>query len=151
MGCYLTFEDSSNGTLFLNWNKSNVDKHIAYFKPTKSVPLFKFKTKGGKSELTRSTNNNTKNFYEGWCNYIKLAKEYKSTFIYKDNNVKICSHGSDKKIVTVPRGVVTDLKEFQTVCALPGACKIFDGITTLDRSSFINKSQAVGAALVIGK
>merc|ERR1719251_505855 len=57
MGCYLTLSDASNGSMFLHWSTDAVYGHVGYFKPTKKVPAFKFKTNGGKSELTRGTNN----------------------------------------------------------------------------------------------
>jgi len=148
MGCYLTEESSSNGSLFLNWSQGGVDSSIGYFKPTKSVPKFKFKAKGGKSELTRETNSNRKNYFEGWCNYFKLAKEFRGSLMYKTSDVMLLTHiGS--KIAILPRGELLDIKVIEAVAAIPGTSSAFEGIMTCDRGSFLNKAQAIGAALVL--
>ena len=52
-GCYLTTEDVSAGTVYLNWSKTPVNGAIAVCKPGKPVGAFKFKSNGGKSELKR--------------------------------------------------------------------------------------------------
>jgi len=148
MGCYLTEEDSSNGSLFLNWSQGAVTGALAYFKPTKSVPKFKFKAKGGKTELTRETNSNRKNFFEGWCNFFKLAKEYKSTIKYMASSVTLLTHVGSK-IAILPRGEMLEIKTIEAVAAIPGSSAAFEGIQTTDRGSFLNKSQDIGAALVL--
>lgn len=150
MGCYLTAEDASNGSLFLNWSETAINNSLAYFKPTKSVPKFKFKSKGGKNELTRNTSSNRKNFYEGWCNYIKLAKEYKSQFRYASMDVRIYEQ-TGSKVSMIPRGTLTDLSKMSVIAAIPGSSTIFEGLMSVDKGTFINKSQAVGAALTLPK
>lgn len=50
----MTFSPASQGTLFINWSETPVDGALAYFKPNKTVPKFKFTTNGGKSELIRN-------------------------------------------------------------------------------------------------
>lgn len=53
-GCYLTFSPASQGTLFINWSETPVDGALAFFRPNKTVPKFKFTTNGGRSELIRT-------------------------------------------------------------------------------------------------
>ena len=53
-GCYLTFSPASQGTLFTNYSDTPVEGALAYFKPGKPVPKFKFVQNGGKSELIRT-------------------------------------------------------------------------------------------------
>jgi len=150
MGCYLTFHETSNGTLFLNWKNENLPGALAYFKPKKKVSAFKFKKAGGKEELTRETNSKKKNLYEGWCNYVKLAKEYKSTVVYQTSSVYLYFH-KGSVIEEVPRNVHVGLEDVEAVAAVPGSRKVFEGVQKIDRSSFLNKAQESGAALTLPK
>lgn len=150
MGCYLTVAEASNGCMFLNWSKSEVGGHIAYFKPTKSVPAFKFKAKGGKDELTRGTDSHKKNYYEGWCNYVKLAKEYKSLLLYRGDTVQLWHH-TGTKLKLLPKRTMVDLKNIEAIAAIPGSASLFEGIKTTSRGNFLNKAQSLGAALVLPK
>ena len=98
-GCYLTFSEASQGTLFLHWfvtvqinfaaqrhifRESSVDSRrlvvyahrseapvagaLAFFEPRKTVPAFKYKSNGGRSELNREMSGGTgeriKRFYQ---------------------------------------------------------------------------------------
>lgn len=150
MGCYLTVNTSSNGSMFLNWSQKDVTGAVGYFKPTKSVPAFKFKTKGGKSELTRETDSNRKNYFTGWVNYVKLAKEYKSTLMYKTSDVALWSLVGSKPS-QLPRGVLADISNVQVIAAVSGKSSgaVFGGLKTIDKGTFINKAQEQGAALTL--
>jgi len=152
MGCYLTLTSSSNGSMFLNWSHTKVDGSVAYFKPTKSVPAFKFKTKGGKSELTRGTDNSAKNLYTGWVNYCKLCKEYKGTFVLKATDTAIWTLTGSKPF-RIPQGEPVDLTTVETVAAVPGKASdsVFGGLKTISKGTFINKAQEKGAALTLPK
>lgn len=149
MGCYLTYEDTSSGSLHLNWSQTEVEGYLGYFKPTKSVPKFKFKAKGGKSELTRSTNNmDNGNYFTAWCNYVKMAKQYRSTLVYVDNNVQLFTHNKSK-IGTLGMTTVHELELLECIGAVPSGGTIFDGVATTSRGNFINKCQSGGAALTL--
>ena len=97
-GCYLTFSDASQGTLFLHWcvtvqiyfcraaahlsrvvgrrlvvynahrSEAPVAGALAFFEPRKTVPAFKYKSNGGRSELIREMSGGTgeriKRFYQ---------------------------------------------------------------------------------------
>jgi len=149
MGCYLSHHDTSNGTLFLNWKHEELKGALAYFKPQKKVAAFKFKKAGGKEELTRETNNR-KNYFEGWCNYVKLAKEYQSTIMYQTSEVYLYTH-KGSKIEEMPRGCMLSLADVEAIAAVPGSKKVFEGVKTISRSLFLNQSQAAGAALTLPK
>merc|ERR1712130_116845 len=150
MGCYLTADDSSNGSLYLNWKSSALDNSLAFFLPTKSVPKFKFKKNGGKEELTRNTSVKKENAYQGWCNFIKLGKEYKSVFEFSTEDVRVFSlEGS--KITCLERGESYDLTKIDVVAVIPGSSKVYDGLKSMDKGSFIGKGQSKGAALSLPK
>ena len=67
-GCYLTFSEASQGTLFLHWSETPVAGALAFFEPRKTVPAFKYKSNGGRSELIREMSGGTgeriKRFYQ---------------------------------------------------------------------------------------
>ena len=67
-GCYLTFSEASQGTLFLHWSETPVAGALAFFEPRKNVPAFKYKSNGGRSELIREMSGGTgeriKRFYQ---------------------------------------------------------------------------------------
>lgn len=150
LGCYLTADDASNGSLYLNWKNGEVDNNLAFFLPTKSVPKFKLKKNGGKEELTRGTAVKKKNLYQGWCNFVKLGKGYKSTFSYSSEEVKVYSlEGS--KITFLERGESYDLTKVDVVAVIPGTSKVYDGLKSIDKGTFIGKAQSKGGALPLSK
>ena len=59
-GCYLMAEETSGGTLNIQWSETAVEGAIAFCNPTKNVPKFKFTQNGGKREVSRGTNTRTK-------------------------------------------------------------------------------------------
>jgi hypothetical protein len=79
-GCYLTFESSSGGQLMLIYSKSEIPLNaIGFWCPGSDHQIqgFKFKSKGGKSELIKGIaggDQNRRKYYSGWCQFIKLAK-----------------------------------------------------------------------------
>ncbi|KAL8430543.1 hypothetical protein Efla_000488 [Eimeria flavescens] len=74
-GGYLTFDGASNGTLFIVWSVSPVEGALAFFEPKKTVPDFKFKDNGGKSEIIRNLMEDKSKYYNGWCQFFKTAAE----------------------------------------------------------------------------
>jgi len=60
-GCYLTWQETNGGILFLNWSRKKVDGALAFFKTKKKIAGFKFNNNSGKSEcLTKVGGPNTK-------------------------------------------------------------------------------------------
>lgn len=152
-GCYLTYSDASNGTLFLNWSKASVGGALAYFKPTKTVAAFKFTTQGGREELTRGTDNTPKNLYQGWCNYLKMAREYKAEVTLYTNDVQVCVH-DNKTIDNKEVGATWSFNNIENVAV--GVFKksndVFgSALLTTGRDHFLSTAQAAGAALVLPK
>ena len=88
-GCYLTFSEASQGTLFLHWSETPVAGALAFFEPRKNVPAFKYKSNGGRSELIREMSGGTgeriKRFYTGICQYVKLAKSFDAAVVFYEH------------------------------------------------------------------
>lgn len=152
-GCYLTYTTASNGSLFLNWSHTAIDGALAYIAPGKSVPGFKFKNKGGREELTRGCDNTAKNLFEGWCNYMKLAKEYKSAITVLDKNVDVWVNDDANALFRADTGVAFELHQHNTPAV--GICAkskdLFTGTAKIGRDLFLNTAQQAGSALVLPK
>ena len=72
--CYLTFTDSSQGSLFTHWSTEPVEGALASYVPAKAPPAFKLKQNGGRQELVRECGGpKIATFYQGYCQYLKAA------------------------------------------------------------------------------
>eukprot|EP00462_Mataza_sp_D1_P020840 CAMPEP_0175142872 /NCGR_PEP_ID=MMETSP0087-20121206/13078_1 /TAXON_ID=136419 /ORGANISM="Unknown Unknown, Strain D1" /LENGTH=271 /DNA_ID=CAMNT_0016426799 /DNA_START=27 /DNA_END=842 /DNA_ORIENTATION=- len=152
-GCYLTFDTASGGTLFINWKTSPVEGALAYFKPKKNVPGFKFKTNGGKSELTRGTEtSNMQNYWTGVCNFIKLAKDLDAAVIlFKDDVFAIWAHIAGNKIERWQKDKWYDIAAMDTlnISVVSHQNAAFQGVSTLGKDSFLSNGQGAGAAVAL--
>jgi len=151
MVCYLTWEETSNGSLFLNWSENGVndEKSLAYFTPQKAVPKYKFKTKGGKDECTRGTNSDKKNLYQAWCNFVKLAKEYNGQVYYSCGGTALYQF-TGGKLSELKRKEMIEISGIKVIAAIPrerAGC--FDGLKGINQGSFLGIAQKNGAALTL--
>jgi len=152
-GCYLTYVEASNGSLFLTWSKDPIKGALSFFAPGKPVPGHKFTSNGGREELTRGTDSTPKNGFQGWCNYLKLAREFNGAVTVNTKDVTVCVHDDNNKINKIAPGVSFTLHDYQmpAVAAWPASKALFEGAAQTGRDHFINTSQAAGAALVLPK
>jgi len=152
-GCYLTYVEASNGSLFLTWSKEPIKGALSYFQPAKPVPAHKYTTNGGREELTRGTDSTPKNGFQGWCNYLKLAREFNGTITVNTKDVQVCVHDDSNKLNKINPGEQFSLHEYQmpAVGAWPASKALFEGAMNTGRDHFINTAQAAGAALVLPK
>jgi hypothetical protein len=143
-GCYLTFSDASNGTLFLNWkeNAGPVPDALAFFKPVKPVPKFKYQG-GGVVELARSCNSIKMNFYTGFCSFVKLAQEFGALFILKKPEVAIYTIGRSQLTLAVVDQPL-DLRTAEAIAVVPPLSTSFEGAKTMDLSAFSNQARLAG-------
>jgi len=151
--CYLTYVEASNGSLFLNWSQTPIKGALSYFQPGKPVPGHKYSTQGGKEELTRGTDSTPKNGYQGWCNYLKLAREFNGTITINTKDVQITVHDDSNKINKIAPGKAFTLHDYTmpAVGAWPASKALFEGAMNTGRDHFINTAQGAGAALVLPK
>lgn len=151
-GCYLTFDPASGGTLFINWRETKIDGAIAYFKPKKAVPKFKFTNKGGKDELTRGCDQTEmKNYYTGMCNFVKMCKELDGDFIqFKNDHCTVYAHLEGDKVAKWELNSWYDLSTMNrlTVSVQPTLSEAYKGVITIGKDAFI-ASGARGATLAI--
>ena len=159
-GCYLTFSDASQGTLFLHWSETPVAGALAFFEPRKSVPAFKYKSNGGRSELIREMSGGTgeriKRFYSGICQYVKLAKSFDAAVVFYEHgtlpSVEIAlidGAKSDYNVIHIKTNApVESLASVTAVGVAPGASDAF-AASTFSREYFISTASKAGSALAI--
>jgi len=152
-GCYLSYIDSSNGSLILTWSKEPIKGALSFFQPGKPVADHKYKSNGGREELTRGVDSTPKNGFQGWCNYLKLAREFAGTITVNTKDVQVCVHDDSNKIKRITPGETFQLHDYQmpAVGAWPTSKALFEGAVNTGRDHFINTAQAAGAALVLPK
>jgi len=152
-GCYLSYIEASNGSLILTWSKDPVKGALSFFQPGKPVADHKYKSNGGREELTRGTDSTPKNGFQGWCNYLKLAREFNGTVTVNTKDVQVCIHDDNNKIKRINPGESFQLHEYQmpAVGVWATSKALFEGAVNTGRDHFINTAQAAGAALVLPK
>lgn len=80
-GAYITFSPTSQGTLFIHWSKERPKGDanytvLAWIEPGKQPPAFKYKTNGGRIELSKKCLDN-KVFYREFANGVaKWIREW---------------------------------------------------------------------------
>jgi gelsolin len=151
--CYLSYIEASNGSLILTWSKEPVKGSLSFFQPSKPVADHKYKSNGGREELTRGTDSTPKNGFQGWCNYLKLAREFAGTVTVNTKDVQVCVHDDNNKLRKINAGESFQLHDYQmpAVGAWPMSKALFEGAVNTGRDHFINTAQAAGAALVLPK
>lgn len=154
MGCYLTFESVSEGTLFLNWSESKIENAYAYFCPGKTVPKFKFKQNGGKSELIRGMRGGTgpglKKYFAGWVQFVKMAREFNAKLIVMYNeNVAMHYMDPEGHVHPLPFNQFMDSTIIDAVAAIAPGNSAFDGVSTMTTDFFAGTGNKEGSALVL--
>lgn len=86
-GGYLVFTTISDGTLTLHFSPDEVQGSLAYFKPMKIVPAFKYRQNAGRQEIIRKLINNQRGYYDGFAQFIKAGKEFNAE-LYLFRNCK---------------------------------------------------------------
>lgn len=83
-GCYLVYDSSSNGRLMLYYSQTLVPNAVGFWSPSPkhTIQGFKFKRNMGRSELIGNCAagvTGRKNYYSGWCQFIRAAKALHGT------------------------------------------------------------------------
>ena len=123
---------------------------LAFFKPNKKVPAFKFKSYGGKQEIIRQMQAGMiKRYYIGWTHFLKLAKEWQGELvIYRTSDVELY-YLDNGKIIRMEAGKSYDLGKIKTLAfsAVPVKAGTYEGVTTLEFGAFLENANKKGASL----
>eukprot|EP00466_Bigelowiella_natans_P001403 jgi/Bigna1/139278/aug1.49_g13986 len=154
-GCYLTFSDASHGQLFEQWTKKNgefKEEILAFFKPNKSVPGFKYKRYGGRTEIIRKVLHHEDGFGHnpgGFTQYLKTAKEYKGELEMFQENADVYYLDNDNgvhKLETKEKHVLEKLK-ISAFAVVPTKANTFEGVKTLSKGKFLENGRKKGASI----
>jgi len=148
-GGYLVFDVASQGSLFIKWSSTPIDKALMFFKPTKKVPAFKYKGTA-KEELARKMHCNVPQFFMGICEYLKIARQFDGLLTVYETPSVVGGTWIPPVGVTLLKG--TKLQHIQInqphLLTDQDACAAwnlninpYQGVSTLGQSQFLNKSK----------
>lgn len=152
-GCYLTFESTSEGTMFLNWSETHVEGALAYLRPGKPVPKFKFVSNGGKSELIRSLRSGSgqgmKRYFEGWVQFLKLAREQEAQLVvWNDKDVALYFLDNENTVNLIEPSRFLQMHRVAAIAAIGHDNETFQGVATVTRDYFSGTGNRIGAAML---
>ena len=145
-GGYLIFSTVNDGSMFLQFSHSKVEEAIAYFKPNRVVPAFKYRQNHGKVELIRKLQSNKQLYYEGYADFLKAAKEFDSDLYVIQNTARVYRQLDGSKVTEVPLGTFVDLR-VNNVAVIPPNNTSFDGVKNIHPDQFISTGNKHGKAI----
>jgi hypothetical protein len=158
-GCYLVYESDSGGKLMLCYSTGEIPDNAVGFwcaMPPKKIQGFKFKQAGGRSELIKGIaggDANRRKYFVGWCQFVKLAKAMNGKVIKfpnADQGVEVDVYGyrsaeQQPQILRLDEGLV-DVSELDAVAVIPKHNPKFQGIKSLQMSTFLEWGNVIGAS-----
>lgn len=129
------------------WSETgDVKNALASFHPRKPVPAHKYTTNKGRVELIKQANLGVhkKRYLEGWCQFVKAAKQNDAVLVLKSTAVVLHLHESGDQVAHVRAGALTALVGVDAVSAVPKGFDPLAGVQKLPRAQFLN--QVSGAA-----
>ena len=149
---YLTFSDSSHGSLFLHWSATRVEGALASFVPQAAVPQFKLTANGGRSEIMRDVGGpNPKRFYEGWASFVKSCRAFAGRFVFVANHkdVPVAVYMTDEhgNVLRVREGESITLERIVAVGVVPIAAVGISENVKLSLHLFQQQVAKIGAAV----
>mmetsp|Transcript_88332 Transcript_88332/g.250351 ORF Transcript_88332/g.250351 Transcript_88332/m.250351 type:complete len:345 (+) Transcript_88332:45-1079(+) len=154
-GVYLIYEQLDNGTISAVWSRDEVEGALAYGRPGKKVPDFKY-ADGGKWELYREVEGNDLSYYMGWTMFVRICSQFKCSIV---------DYGIADRSAPIPITLWLHLKDSRAVQRiLPGMPFTTDGVdavaslprddTELDvgrmeRGQFVQKSKNTGHVIAL--
>ena len=112
---------------------------------------FKFNQAGGRQELIRgcAQGGNVKNFYAGWCSFVKTAKQFNGLVskaaVEGVNDVDIYLN-TNNAVVKMEDGNAYDVSGIQGVACVPKDSEAFKGVSNMVLSLFSDTGNHAGAA-----
>lgn len=161
-GCYLVYESDSGGKLMLFYSKGTIpDNAVGFFcaMAPKKIQDFKFKQAGGRSELIKGIaggDANRRKYFVGWCQFVKLAKAMNGKLIKfpnADQGVEVDVYGYSQaeqqpQMLHLDEGLV-DVSQLDAVAVIPKHNPTFQGIKSLQVSTFLEWGSLAGASTAL--
>jgi len=161
------YSSDSGGKLTLHYSRTRIPEAIGFWRPglspnAKTIPDFKFSQNAGRVELIKGiagSTANRKKYFNGWCQFIKAAKQYDG-FVYKWKNkggIEVDlwtyqnSHNSIVKIgedeTQSPPGHSFDVSKVDAIGCVPRNSAFLVGVKTIDAGVFLRKANDLGASV----
>jgi hypothetical protein len=143
--CYLVYEPDSSGQLVEHYSKTPVDFSIGRWIPgfEKKIAGFKFKRNLGKNVLIGNCSGGVqgrKNFYSGWCQFVRSAKNMNGWIVLWDTidgrkglKVDVFLYYDDRRpshqTVRMEEGISYTTDNILAVACLPKETPFFENMT----------------------
>ena len=149
-GCYLTISESSGGSIFSQWSETPVDGALAYFKPNKVVPKWKFNSNGGKTEVVRNANKGVgvKEFYRGYCMFVKMAKSFDGDFVMLKDDCGVFLNYDATPVVKASTGSFVSTKLCVAVGVVHSENKDLAEVL-MDNVGFVGRANSAGCGIAL--
>ena len=160
--CYLLFNEASGGSFKMQWSSEpSWPGALASFAPRAgTVPMHKLQTHGGLYELCRGVHN-PKQFFTGWCNFLKQAHANKAKdFTHLANvdksglSAAVYVNDKDSHVQRLSIGTPICLDDHLAVAVVHEQSRAFqDGravVRVMGISMFVSAGNIAGAATALG-
>eukprot|EP00928_Gymnodinium_smaydae_P063146 TRINITY_DN46818_c0_g1_i1.p1 TRINITY_DN46818_c0_g1~~TRINITY_DN46818_c0_g1_i1.p1 ORF type:complete len:303 (-),score=43.17 TRINITY_DN46818_c0_g1_i1:122-1030(-) len=146
-GAYLLFSAAQHGVLSIVWSDRAVEGALAFGRPSKFVPEFKF-ARGGRTDLKRNVQENKLHFYEGWCLFVKVCRQFDCSLRVLGSSSPISTalwlhYASGNRVQKVLPGEEVKLLGVDAVIAAHADSSDLN-VSTLERALFVMKGQLCG-------
>jgi hypothetical protein len=152
-GCYLTFDFASEGSLFIHWSEAPTPppNSVAFFQPTTSVPAFKYKQNGGRTELMRGFRGETKRrLYEGFCSFFKMSLDFKAVPVaLLTSEVSVYVRHTSSEVKQMMKGQPFSLAGCTALVCVPEGNDAFTGMKTAAQAFFVDSGAKDGASVIL--
>jgi len=153
LGAYLIFDTQQSGTMCLVWSRTEVPEALAFAKPVKAVPDFKF-ARDGKYELKRNVASTKSNYYLAWCMFVKQVQKFRCTTV--DLGIESAPipsavwlhYAADNKVQKVLPHVAFTLEGVDCIAAVHSDNNDLEA-DTLEKNLFLEAGRNHGASITI--
>jgi hypothetical protein len=145
-GAYLMFSPSNDGCLYMQYSSHKVEGALAYFRPKKVVPGFKFTQNHGRVELIRKLVNHKQMYFAGYADFLKAAKEFDSDVYMIEPVVKVYYQLHTSTIHQAHHEKFFP-STVSAVVVLPPLNDSFVGVISLSPENFVSTGNKHGKAL----
>lgn len=119
--------------------------------PTKPIPAYKLRDRGGRFELVREVSGPRLNprLYQGYCQFIRIACSIDGSFALLDGAAAAVYLNVDSDILRVIPGELYRMRKYDAFACLNINHGMFAGIKTMALPNFMDKGVAAGYALTV--
>lgn len=146
----------SQGTLTAIWSKtypagSDKGSLIAFLRPIKAVPAFKYKGSSRRQELVKGITTNKADYFRGWIQFLKIARSNEADVMFLEGindvpMVRIYAMDNANKLRLLQYNQWESIQDSKAVAVIPGNSDLFAGINSLDSTLLIQKANESGGA-----